>query len=335
MQRIAITGSSGYYGRKLIGYIRSRAPHATIMGCDKALPRGDAPDLFHQLDVRDGRLVEQFESFRPDTVIHLAFIVNPIHDDRLMRSINIDGSRNVMNAVRRVRPERFQLASSATVYGPFPDNPVPVDETWPLRSRANFRYAVDKTDLEAMIAELSRELPGTAVSWTRPAIIYGPGVDNYLSRFLFLLPIVVFMDGHDSVLQFVHEDDVVAATWRILECNARGPFNVGPPDWVRFSDIAADTGRPLVSLPFWMIRMITTCWWGLRLPGFTFPTGLLYFLRHPWVVAPRRLERELGFRFQYSSRDALRELLTLQGKLARHVTYVPPRPQPAVVDRAG
>jgi hypothetical protein len=84
-----------------------------------------------------------------------------------------------------------------------------------------------------------------------------------------------------------------------------------------------------------MIRIITTCWWGLRLPGFEFPPGLLYFLRHPWVVAPRRLERELGFRFQYSSRDTLRELLTLQGKLARHVAYAPPRPLPTVVDRAG
>lgn len=333
MQRIAITGSSGYYGRKLIGYVRKHAPRAQILGCDVVPPGDAAPDAFHRLDVRDARVRDVLAEFRPDTIVHLAFIVNPMHNERQMRAINVEGSENVFEAVRRIGPRRFLCASSATVYGAFEDNRVPVDETWPLRARDNFRYALDKHELEEMLVHLAGELPDTAVSWTRPAIIYGPGVKNYLSQFLFLLPIIVFMDGENSPLQFVHEDDVAAATWRILEANARGAFNIGPPDWVTFADIAADTGRPTIRLPFWMIRCITTCWWNLRLPGFPFPPGLLYFLRYPWVVEPRRLERELGFRFQHTSRDTLRELLRLQGKLARHLRDVVP--QPVVIKQAG
>ena len=122
------------------------------------------------------------------------------------------------------------------------------------------------------------------------------------------------MDGCDSPLSFVHEDDV-AATWRILEADGRGPYNIGPPDWVRLTDIAAHSGRRVITLPFWFIRCLTTFWWGLRLPVFDFPVGMLYFLRYPWVVAPVRLERELGYRFQYSSLDTLREMLQLHGKL--------------------
>ena len=34
MKRIAITGSSGYYGRKLIECIRRQAPQVRILGCD-------------------------------------------------------------------------------------------------------------------------------------------------------------------------------------------------------------------------------------------------------------------------------------------------------------
>lgn len=315
MKRIAITGSSGYYGRKLIDTIRQRAPQARIFGCDVVRPRENAPDEFVALDVRDPGVFSALEGFAADTIIHLAFVVNPMHNEREMRSINVDGTENVFRAVRRLKPQRFLMSSSATVYGSFPDNPVPADENWKVRARPNYRYAVDKTDLEHRIADLARELPETAVSWTRPAIIYGPGVNNYLSRFLLHLPIIVLMDGSDTPLQFVHEDDVAAATWRILEACGRGPFNIGPPDWVRLSDVAAHTGRRVITLPFWFIRCITTCWWGLRLPVFDFPVGMLYFLRHPWVAAPARLERELDYRFQYSSMDTLREMLRLHGKL--------------------
>jgi hypothetical protein len=84
---------------------------------------------------------------------------------------------------------------------------------------------------------------------------------------------------------------------------------------VRLSEIAALSGRRVIKLPFWMIRCVTTCWWGFRLPVFEFPVGLLYFLRYPWVAGPFRLERELGFRCRYSSHDTLRELLRVDGQL--------------------
>lgn len=333
MQRIAITGSSGYYGTRLIEHIRQQTPQVQILGCDVAAPRTVRPDVFHQMDVRDRRLVRALEEFRPDTVVHLAFIVNPIHNERRMTAINVAGSENVFDAVTRLRPQRFLAASSATAYGPFPDNPLPLDESGQIRARPDFRYALDKTELEARLVRLAEQLADTAVSWTRPAIIYGPGVSNYLSQFLLRLPIVVLMDGADSPLQFVHEDDVAAATYRILRANGRGPFNIGPPDWVRLSEIAADSGRPIIKLPFWMIRIVTTCWWTLRLPAFPFPPGLLYYLRHPWVVAPHRLEREIGYRFRYSSRDTLREMLRIQGNLARHLRDAQPQQMP--LEKAG
>lgn len=209
MKRIAITGSSGYYGRKLIEFVRRQAPQTRILGCDVAPPRDAPPDEFARLDVRDPGVFRALEAFAADTIIHLAFVVNPIHDEREMRSINVDGTANVFRAVRHLRSARFLMSSSATVYGSFPDNPVPADENWKIRARPNYRYAMDKTDIEHQIADLARDLPETAVSWTRPAIIYGPGVNNYLSRFLLQLPLIVLMDGSDTPLQFVHEDSTL------------------------------------------------------------------------------------------------------------------------------
>jgi UDP-glucose 4-epimerase len=307
MKRIAITGSSGYYGRKLIQQLRIDHPEARILGCDVTPPREGPPDEFASLDVRNPQLADKLREFQPDTIVHLAFVVNPIHNDALMRDVNVNGTRNVMDAVRSIHPARFLIASSATAYGAWPDNPVPMPEEWQLRARPNFRYAVDKHELEQMFARFAAELPEIAVSWVRPAIIYGPGVNNYLSKFLFGLPLIVLPDGRDLQMQFVHEDDVAAATCHILRHNARGPFNIGPPDWVTMSDIARETRRFTMKLPFWAIVPVTTMWWGLRLPIFEFPPGLLWFVRYPWVVEPRRLQQELGFQFRYSSLDTLRE----------------------------
>ena len=52
MQRIAITGSSGYYGRKLVEHIRRESPETLLLGIDVIPPRDVAPHEFFQADVR-------------------------------------------------------------------------------------------------------------------------------------------------------------------------------------------------------------------------------------------------------------------------------------------
>lgn len=329
MKRIFITGSSGYMGSELIRQIRQQAPQAVIVGTDVKSPQEDAvPDQFLKGDVRSPEVAAKLREFRPDTVVHLAFVVNPIHNLKLMHSINVDGTRNLFQALADQKPERFLMASSATVYGGFPDNPVPAPETWPCRSRRGFQYAEDKVLLEQMIAEFAESRKEIAVSWVRPCIIYGPRVNNFLSTFLLLTPVIALLDGNDTPLQFVHEVDVVAATLAVLKANGRGPYNIGPNDWVPLSQVAQATGAWALKVPFGPVHVLNAAWWGMRLPGAYFPAGLLYFLKHPWVVCSNRLRTELGFRFRYSSRDTLNALLESQGRKGR----LPPLETPAATE---
>ncbi len=308
MHRIAITGSSGYYGRKLIEQVRRESPGASILGIDVVPPPAAAPNEFVKLDIRNPDVRTTIAKFQPDTIVHLAFVVNPTRNNQQMHDINVGGALNVFEAVRTLRPQRFLMASSATAYGAWPDNPTPMHETWRLKARENFQYSADKTRLEKAVQDLAVELPDVAVSWTRPAIIGGAGADNYLSRFVLNMPILVMPDGVDVSLQFVHEDDCAAATWEILRQNARGPFNVSPDDWQSLSKVGALTNRRTIKLPFWTLKFATTIWWNLRLPMFDFPPSLHDFIRYPWVIAPTRLTKELGFQFRYSSEQTLMEM---------------------------
>lgn len=310
MKRLAITGSSGYLGRKFVECLRQRRGEVEILGLDIRPPAPAAahPHRFVEVDILSPALGEALRDFQPDTVVHAAFVLAPMRDRQKMRRINVEGCRGLLAAAASGGAERVMLVSSATAYGAWPDNPVPIEESWPLRP-AKFQYAADKVAIEGLADEFARRYPAIAVSRVRPAIIGGAGMDNYLYRFIFGLSTLVLIDGYDTPLQFVHEEDVAAAMLTILAANARGAFNVGPPDWTPITEIATDTHRSIVRLPFWLVRMMQGFGWAARLPGYECPAEFLDFARHPWAVAPRRLQQELGYEFRHTSRETLREII--------------------------
>ena len=310
MKRVLITGSSGYFGSKLVEKLKARGD-VEILGVDVVEPRSIEPDRFEACDIRDARIGQLMEDFGPDMVIHLAFILNPLHDERLMHEINIGGTRNVLDAVRRHPPKQLFVASSATAYGAWPDNPVPMNEQWPVRPRREFLYAADKCEMDRIVARFADSHPDIRTAWVRPAIIYGPGVENYLSRAILDVPVTVLIGGYDLPIQFVHEDDVVGATLAILDAGASGPFNVAPPDWLTLSEVGGMLGKRTVPVPFGLARALAWLQWKLRKAEA--PPGILWFFRDPWVIAPRRLIDELGYTFRFSSRETLRDLLRHRG----------------------
>lgn len=316
MERIAITGCSGYYGRALITALRARWPQSQILGLDVVEPSVVMPDEFLKCDVTSELVHETFKKFRPEGVAHLAFIVNPIRDDARMHRINVGGTENVLRATQSCGARRLLVASSATAYGAWPDNPVPIQEDHPLVAR-DYRYAKDKVRIEQMLTEFAVAHTDMAVSWTRPCMIYGSGVSNYLTGLFVHPPVIPLPGGNDTEFQFVHLDDLGRASAEILAHSASGPFNVAPDDWFTLRSMAKMSGRWALPLPFLACLGMGHVWWHCRLPVFHFPGNLWYFMRYPWVVNSKRLKDELGFQFQYSSHDVLRMLLADHGKLSK------------------
>jgi len=309
IRRLAITGSSGYLGGRLIEYVRRRNPTTRILGLDIREPGHVAPDEFIRANILRDDVGVALRAFAPDTIVHGAFVFEPMRDVRQMRRINVEGAKNVLQIAAAVQPRRLLLVSSATAYGAWPDNPVPMDENQPLRARPELQYAADKSEIEQLLAQFAQQHRGIAVSTVRPAIIGGPNMDNYLSRFIFGMPFIGLLDNCDPPVQFVHEDDVVAAIFEILVHDGRGPYNVAPPDHVGLSELARRTNRRTWRLPFTLAYAAAWLAWKLRLPFHEWPPGLLYFVREPWVVAPTRLQQELGFQFRYSSIETLHQIV--------------------------
>ena len=309
MKRIAITGSSGYLGSSLIRHFAVREPEVKILGFDVCPPRDPAGHDFLKLDICLPEFAAALKSFQPDTVIHMAFVVQPMHNERKMRTINVEGSRNVLAAAAAAGAKQLLVTSSATALGAWPDNPLPMDNAWSGRAGPQFSYAAHKVELEAMVVRFSQEHPQIAVSCVRPCIVAGPNMDNYLSHLLLEMPIIVLLDRIDAAVQLVHEDDVSAALHCILAHDGMGAYNLAPPDTIAISEIGKLTGRRQMSAPFWLGWVSAWLAWKTHFPPHKYPPGFLYFLRYPWLVASNRLTRELGFKFRHSTRETFLGML--------------------------
>jgi len=144
-----------------------------------------------------------------------------------------------------------------------------------------------------------------AVAIVRPALVLGPHVDNYVTRYLRQWPALPVIRGGDAPMQFVHEDDVVALFLAILRQRARGVYNLGGGGTLRWSTVIRRAGRIPVVVPARVMYPLAEALWRLRIPGVGAPAGQLNLTRFPYIMSMAKAERELGFRPRYSTAEAL------------------------------
>jgi UDP-glucose 4-epimerase len=100
MTTYAITGSSGYVGTRMTRWLLEKEPDCRIIGFDVRPPRVESDRLeFHHMDVRDPRLGEVLAGKGVASLMHFAFILDPLYDEKEMIDIEIGGTQNVLAAV--------------------------------------------------------------------------------------------------------------------------------------------------------------------------------------------------------------------------------------------
>src|SRR2546423_5071398 len=256
--RYLITGGSGYIGSRLVSRLSERDDTEGILICAVRPPRVCRPGVaYRSLDVRDAAAVRSaVADERPDVVVHLAFVLNPIHDEDLMYEIDVGGTHNVLEACSSAGVEQVLVTSSSTAYGAFPDNPVPLTEEHPVRGVAGFEYARDKAESDRLCQLWALRHPERVMTIVRPCIVFGPSVDNYLVRIWTKQPFQPDYGLPDPGIQFVHEDDVVEALSVLLEGRHAGAFNLAGDGVMETTECASIIGLPRRRVPLRMWRAV-------------------------------------------------------------------------------
>lgn len=316
--RYLITGGSGYIGSRLTEILAARDDVEEIIALDVRPPASpQAKTTFVRGDVRDaGAIRELLERERPDALIHLAFVLNPTHDEARMYDIDVNGTAAVLRAAAEAGTKQVLVTSSATAYGAFADNPKPIAEDWPVRGQPDFSYARHKAEADRACRLWALEHPDRVMSIVRPCIVFGPNVDNYISRTWENSAFFPILDGVDEEFQLVHEDDVVSAIIGLLDARAGGAFNVAGDGTMTWGESAELIGLKTRVMSMKTTRRIYAAAWTLHAPRVESPPGNLSFIRYPWVVSNEKLKSEIGWQPTATTREVFVETMYAKGLVA-------------------
>jgi nucleoside-diphosphate-sugar epimerase len=206
---------------------------------------------------------------------------------------DVPDTRRLLAAADRVGVTTVVLLSSATVYGAWADNPVPLPEVAPLRPNPGASWPTDLAERERVLAEWRDGGDGRRGVVLRPTVIVDGAHAGGPARRLAGLG-RVRVRGGSRPLQAVHARDVAAAVVLAVDGDLDGVYNVAPDGWV-----PDETARALVRAPFRVALPARLARALIRLPA-----GLLPYTMHPWVVANDRL-RAAGWTPTFTNEEAL------------------------------
>jgi nucleoside-diphosphate-sugar epimerase len=307
MTTVVVTGVAGPLGRRVAAKLAGAPGVDRVIGLDVTPAVGfPAPVETRVVDLAGGgeaasaALEEAVAG--ADGLVHLAW--RTAGDRRAGASTaeaNHRMMRRVVDAAGRAEPPSVVHLSSATVYGAWADNPVPLSEEAALRPNLGFSFAVEKADAERLLGQLVDGHPGVAVAVLRPAATVG-AAQHPLYRALGGIGGLRLGDPVRPV-QFLHVDDLADAVVLAWSRRLRGVYNVAPDGGIteeHARDLAGGVAR--LALPGRGAPPVAS--WAWRLGRRGSPAAARPYHVHPWAVAPDRLKAE-GWAPKYTSEEAL------------------------------
>ncbi len=328
---IAITGASGNAGtallRKLQAQLSEKPGSLKLTGISRRLPdTGREPYSgveWHTLDIGlDGDRTQLDTALEGvDSVVHLAWQIQPNRDLEELYRTNVTGTRNVLAAAARAGVKQVVCASSVGAYSKASKDQRR-NESWPVRGMAGSHYSRHKAEQEAALDAFMAAEPGISVARLRPGLIFQSDAGSEIGRYFLgrLLPRLLpgklripLLPAPDSLaFQAVHADDLADAYWRVIDQRASGAFNIAAEPVLTPQELARILGaRRILPIPMGLLHKFVGLTWRLRLQ----PTdsGWVEMAAGAPIMDTDRARRILGWEPTISATDAVRAVLQGMG----------------------
>lgn len=292
--RVLVTGSAGYLGSQVVAELAARQD-VNCVALDVRAPARRLDGVAYEVaDIRAADVDAIVARHAPQVVVHLASIVTPgkKSNREFEYSVDVEGTRNLLEACVRHRVRRVIVSSSGAAYGYHADNPEWLSESDPVLGNRSFAYSWHKRLVEEMLADYRARQPQLEQIIFRIGTILGATVHNQITD-LFEKPRLIAIRGSASPFVFIHDQDVVAAIVRGVDSPVTGIFNVAGDGKLDIDQIAARLGKRCVVLPAGLLQAAL---WLLKKLGLTqYGPEQIDFLRYRPVLANRRLKEEFGY----------------------------------------
>lgn len=236
MNKVLVTGATGFTGGKVAERLVQDGHNVIAF----VRPSSDTKKL-HDLGV-ECRTVDIRNASDVDSnfneiakVFHIAAAYRSEHADHgEFHAVNVDATRNLLDAAKKSGVERFVHCSTVGVQGEIEAPPASED----YRFKPGDHYQQSKLDGELLALEYSRS--GLPVSVVRPVGIYGPGDTRFLKLFRPIQRGRFIMIGSGNVLyHMTYIDDLVEGFMLAGERpEALGEvFTIGGPEYTTIREL--------------------------------------------------------------------------------------------------
>lgn len=286
---VVVTGAASALGRRVCALAANDPGVVRVVALDRRrldrLPDGVEG---HQVDLATADLKPLLEG--ASVVVHLAQATGPDPASDVDQAGDGELARRVLDAASAVGASHLVLLSSATVYGAWANNPVPLTEEAPLRPNPGVPVASEKAELERGAADWCDAHPSATVAILRPTVTVAAEANGWLAKALARSTSLPVTD-EEPPAQFLDVADLAAAVDLARRARLVGPRNVAPDGWISGETVRALAGgAPRVRLPERLAVRLARVGWRWRLTAT--PPALLPYTVHPWVVANDRLRAD-------------------------------------------
>lgn len=313
MGKYLVTGATGFTGGRMARLLLAKGHRvvAFVRSLEKAKNLTGLGIECREVDLKSRESVaDNFADI--ERVFHIAAAYRTEHADRSeFFQVNVEGTRNLLEAAKAHGVKRFVHTSTVGVQGRIDDPPA--DEEY--RFLPSDHYQQSKLEGELLAREYFKEgLPGAVV---RPVGIYGPGDTRFLKLFKPINKGVFVMIGSGKILYHMTFVEDLCQGFYLAGTheNAKGQvFTIGGPEYTtlrelvnRIADIL-DKPRPKLRVPFgpvWVAAWLceTLCR-PLKISPPLYPRRMEFF-QHSRAFSIEKARRFLGYEPKYGLREGL------------------------------
>ena len=303
---VAVTGSSGHLGAKLLEHLEETPGLGKLVAFDLRPLRAPVHNIAaYRMDVTEG-INEELARHGVTTLVHLAFQWQGglrRRDADLMSLQNSAIIKEVIESSKQARIKHLIYVSSHSVYGARRDMPIPVNEEWPPTPASGFTYAQDNYSAEQTLLETAHQSEDMRVTILRSCPALGTMTSMALLRELYF-PGRLGLSDHNPPLQFVSDDDLARILCMTITEELAGVFNVAANGVVFLREFAEALLMRRIQLPVSIVYPLK------RLTGRGYVAYSHQLDRWPVIMATAKLSRFSGYRYRHSGLDAVASLVS-------------------------